>query len=117
MNMSFALLSGDAVASAETAGGMGSSYIISIIVLVFVFYHLLCVPEKKKREKREKREKRQEMLKTMKIGDVVLTTGDFYGVVVDITGEDVIVRFGGEDKGCCILMKKSAIAEVITAEK
>ncbi len=111
MNMSFALLSGDAVASAETAGGMLSSYIISIIVLVFVFYLLLCVPEKKKREKR------QEMLKTMKIGDAVLTTGDFYGVVVDITGEYVIVRFGGEDKGCCILMKKSAIAEVTTAEE
>ena len=111
MNMSFALLSGDAVASAETAGRMGSSYIISIIVLLFVFYLLLCVPEKMKRKKR------QEMLKTMKIGDVVLTTGDFYGVVVDITEEDVIVRFGGEDKGCCILMKKSAIAEVVTAEK
>ena len=111
MNMSFALLSGDAVASAETAGRMGSSYIISIIVLLFVFYLLFCVPEKMKRKKR------QEMLKTMKIGDMVLTTGDFYGVVVDIIEEDVIVRFGGEDKGCCILMKKSAIAEVVTAEK
>ncbi|MBQ8940466.1 MAG: preprotein translocase subunit YajC [Firmicutes bacterium] len=90
---------------------MLSSYIISIIVLVFVFYHLLYNPEKKKWKKR------QEMLKTMKIGDVVLTTGDFYGVVVDITGENVIVRFGGENKGCCILMKKSAIAEVTTAEE
>ncbi len=111
MNMSFALLSGDAVASAETAGGMVSSYIISIIVLVFVFYHLLCVPEKMKRKKR------QEMLKTMGIGDTVLTTGDFYGVIVDIIEDDVIVRFGGDDKDCCILMKKSAIAEVVTAEK
>jgi hypothetical protein len=38
MNMSFALLSGDAVASAETAGGMWSTYIISIIVFSVMFW-------------------------------------------------------------------------------
>ena len=107
MNMSFALLSGDAGAT----GRLGISYIISIILVISVFYILCIAPQAKKQKKR------QEMLKNMKVGDVVVTTSDFYGVLVDITDEDVIVRFGGEEKGCLIAMKKSAIAEVEKAEK
>ena len=45
------------------------------------------------------------------IGDTVVTTSGFYGVVIDITDEDCIVEFGS-NKNCRIPMKKSAIAEV-----
>ena len=47
----------------------------------------------------------------MAIGDYVLTTSGFYGVILDITEDDVIVEFGN-NKNCRITMQKKAIAQV-----
>ena len=55
------------------------------------------------------------MLSEMAVGDAVLTTSGFYGIIIDITDEDVIVEFGN-NKNCRIPMKKDAIAEVEKAE-
>ena len=44
-------------------------------------------------------------------GRLKQTTGGFYGIVIDITDEDVIVEFGS-NRSCRIPTKKSAIAEV-----
>ena len=44
-------------------------------------------------------------------GDFVLTTSGFYGVIIDITEDDVIVEFGN-NKNCRISMRKSAIEQV-----
>ena len=41
----------------------------------------------------------------------VVTTSGFYGVLIDITDDDVIVEFGS-NRNCRIPMKKAAIAEV-----
>lgn len=51
------------------------------------------------------------MLASMEVGDVVVTTSGFYGVLIDITDEDVIVEFGS-NRNCRIPMKKAAIQEV-----
>ena len=51
------------------------------------------------------------MLNDMEVGDAIVTTGGFYGVIIDITDDDVIVEFGN-NKNCRIPMKKAAIAEV-----
>ena len=51
------------------------------------------------------------MLNDMEVGDAIVTTGGFYGVIIDITDEDVIIEFGN-NKNCRIPMKKAAIAEV-----
>ncbi len=51
------------------------------------------------------------MLAALEIGDVVCTTGGFYGVLIDITDDTVIVEFGS-NKNCRIPMKKEAIAAV-----
>ena len=45
------------------------------------------------------------------IGDVVLTTSGFYGVVIDMKDDMVIVEFGS-NKNCRIPMEKSAISRV-----
>ena len=45
------------------------------------------------------------MLAELAVGDSVVTTSGFYGVVIDITDEDVIVEFGS-NKNCRIPMKK-----------
>ena len=53
----------------------------------------------------------QAMLADMAIGDTALTTSGFYGVIIDITDDDVIVEFGN-NKNCRIPMQKSAIAQI-----
>ena len=40
-----------------------------------------------------------------------MTTSGFYGVIIDITDEDVIVEFGN-NKNCRIPMQKAAITQV-----
>ena len=56
------------------------------------------------------------MLNDMEVVDAIVTTGGFYGVIIDITDEDVIVEFGN-NKNCRIPMKKAAIAEVEKASE
>jgi len=97
-------------AQAGAAGGLGLSYIISIVAMIAIFYFLLLRPQKKEQKRM------QEMLKEMEVGDVVVTTSGFYGVLIDITEDDVIVEFGS-NKNCRIPMRKSAIAQVEKAEK
>ena len=46
-----------------------------------------------------------------RVGDTVLTTSGFYGVIIDITDDDLIVEFGN-NKNCRIPMQKAAIAQV-----
>ena len=58
----------------------------------------------------------QAMLNSMEVGDSIVTTGGFYGVIIDMTEEDVIVEFGN-NKNCRIPMRKQAIAEVEKAEQ
>ena len=56
------------------------------------------------------------MLADMAVGDAVVTTGGFYGIVIDITDDDVIVEFGN-NRNCRIPMRKGAIAEVEKASE
>jgi len=51
------------------------------------------------------------MLNDMAVGDSVVTTSGFYGVLLDITDDDVIVEFGN-NKNCRIPMQKSAIVQI-----
>ena len=64
----------------------------------------------------EKRTKTGHSHADMEVGDAIVTTGGFYGVIIDITDEDVIVEFGN-NKNCRIPMKKAAIAEVEKASE
>ena len=51
------------------------------------------------------------MLSNMEVGDSVVTTSGFYGTIISMTEEDVIVEFGN-NRNCRIPMRKAAIAEV-----
>ncbi len=48
---------------------------------------------------------------SMAIGDSVLTTAGFYGVIIDMTDDTVIVEFGN-NKNCRIPMQKQAIVQI-----
>ena len=79
--------------------------IIWMVVLFGIMYFLMLRPQKKEQKRL------QAMLNDMEVGDSIVTTGGFYGVVIDMTDEDVIVEFGN-NKNCRIPMRKQAIAEV-----
>ena len=79
--------------------------IIWMVVLFGIMYFLMLRPQKKEQKRL------QAMLNDMEVGDSIVTTSGFYGVVIDMTDEDVIVEFGN-NKNCRIPMRKQAIAEV-----
>lgn len=63
------------------------------------------------RPQKKEQQRVKSMLAAMEVGDSVVTTSGFYGILIDITEEDVIVEFGN-NRNCRIPMRKSAIAEV-----
>ncbi|MDY5021967.1 MAG: preprotein translocase subunit YajC [Blautia sp.] len=95
----------------EASSGMGMGFTIIWMVVLFAIMYFLMIRPQKKEQKRL-----QAMLSAMEVGDSVVTTGGFYGVVIDMTDEDVIVEFGN-NKNCRIPMRKQAIAEVEKADQ
>ena len=87
------------------AGGSMSmvSIILVYVVIIGGMWFLLMRPQKKEQKRI------QAMLSTMEVGDTVLTTSGFYGVVVDKVDETTIIVEFGNDKHCRIPMEKSAI--------
>jgi len=63
------------------------------------------------RPQKKEQKKMTAMLSTLEIGDCILTSSGFYGVIIDITEDTVIVEFGN-NKNCRIPMRKTAITEV-----
>ena len=84
--------------------------VVYIIALILLFYFLAIKPQKKQQQEKQK------LMDTIEKGDYVLTTSGFYGVIIDMTEEDVIVEFGN-NKNCRIPMRKQAIAEVEKADQ
>ena len=99
-----ALLSAEA---ANAQGGGGSWLMLFLIygVILGAFYFFAIRPQKKKQKAQDA------MISAIEVGDSVLTTSGFYGVIIDISDEVVIVEFGS-NKNCRIPMKKEAIVEV-----
>ena len=95
----------------DQSSGMGLGFTIVWLVVLFGIMYFLMVRPQKMEQKRI-----QAMLNDMAVGDSVVTTGGFYGVIIDMTDEDVIVEFGN-NKNCRIPMRKQAIAEVEKAEQ
>ena len=96
-----------------TAAGESASIwpmmIMYIVIFGAFFYFVLYRPQKKEQKKTSA------MLAALEIGDYVLTTSGFYGTVIDITDDTVIVEFGN-NKNCRIPMQKAAITQVEKAD-
>lgn len=90
----------------NASSGMGMvGAIVWMVVLFGIMYFLMLRPQKKEQKRL------QAMLNDMEVGDSIVTTGGFYGVVIDMTDEDVIVEFGN-NKNCRIPMRREAIAQI-----
>lgn len=86
------------------------SWIIVYGLIILGFWFFLFRPQSKERKKIAG------MIANMEVGDCVLTTSGFYGIVIDITDDTVIVEFGN-NKNCRIPMDKSAISRVEKASE
>lgn len=95
----------------QQGGGGNMIFIIVVYALIIgAFYFFAIRPQKKKQKAQDA------MISSIEVGDSILTTSGFYGVIIDITDEVVIVEFGS-NKNCRIPMKKEAIVEVEKANK
>lgn len=84
--------------------------IVGYIVIFGALLYFVAIRPQKKEQK-----KQQELMNSMETGDSVLTTSGFYGVIIDITDDTVIVEFGS-NKNCRIPMQKSAIVQIEKAQ-
>ncbi|WP_036612910.1 preprotein translocase subunit YajC [Oribacterium sp. P6A1] len=80
-------------------------WVVYLVAIVAMFYFIGIRPSQKERQKQ------QELLASVAVGDTVLTTSGFYGVIIDMTDDTVIVEFGN-NKNCRIPMQKTAIAQL-----
>ncbi len=89
---------------AQTEAAAGFS-IIWIVIMLVALYFMMIRPQQKEAKRKNA------MLSELRVGDTVLTTSGFYGMVIDITDDTVIMEFGN-NKNCRIPMQKAAVAMV-----
>ena len=90
----------------EAAGTVSSLPMLISLAVLFIFMYFFMIRPQQKETKRK-----NVMLAGLAVGDTVLTTSGFYGVLIDITDDTVIAEFGS-NKNCRIPMQKDAIAVV-----
>ncbi|MCI9123685.1 MAG: preprotein translocase subunit YajC [Eubacterium sp.] len=96
------------ILAAQNAGAATGGYagMILSLVLVFVFMYFFMIRPQQKEQK-----KKNAMLAALEVGDTVLTTSGFYGTIIDISDDTVIVEFGS-NRNCRIPMQRGAISVV-----
>ena len=94
----------------ESASSFTWIMVAYILIIVGGMYFIMVRPQKKEQKRIGL------MLSELGIGDSVLTTAGFYGVIIDIADDTVIVEFGN-NKNCRIPMKKESIVQVEKAGK
>ena len=76
-------------------------WVLYIVLLGGMLYFMAIRPQKKEKQRQK------ELLESVAVGDTILTSSGFYGVIIDT----VIVEFGN-NKNCRIPMQKAAIIQV-----
>lgn len=93
--------------AAEGGAGAGSILLlVGWVVIIGLFMYFTMIRPQKKEQNRVK-----QMLSELEAGDSVLTSSGFYGVVIDVDDDTVIVEFGN-NKNCRIPMQKAAITQI-----
>ena len=85
---------------------MGTAgWVLYFVFIIGLMYFIAIRPQQKEKKKM------QELMASIAVGDNVLTSSGFYGVIIDMTDDTVIVEFGS-NKNCRIPMQKQAIVQV-----
>lgn len=99
------LLTAEDAVEAGAAAGNTIIMVIYIVIVVGVMYFIMVRPQKKEQKRVAA------MMAELAVGDAVLTSSGFYGTLIDITDDTVIVEFGN-NKNCRIPMQKTAIVQI-----
>jgi preprotein translocase subunit YajC len=79
-----------------------------IVAIFVIFYFLLIRPQQKQQQEHDA------LLKNLKTGDKVLTTGGLYGTITGFKGDDLEVQFSQTVK---LTLARSAVARVVSDVK
>jgi preprotein translocase subunit YajC len=82
--------------------------VLQFVPIFFILYFLLIRPQQKRQKDAEK------MLKNLKKGDRVLTTGGLFGTVVGLDDNKAVLRVADDVK---LEFSKSAVVQVLVEEK
>lgn len=80
--------------------------LIGYIVFFCALMYFMAIRPQQKEKKRQ-----QELLASVAVGDSVLISCGFYGVIIDMTEDTVIIEFGN-NKNCRIPVQKAVIVEI-----
>ena len=90
----------------STTGSFGS-LIVTVVLMIGIFYFFLIRPQNKKQKEMEK------MLAALKKGDKVVTIGGIHGVVSSTKEKTIILKVDDNTK---LEFNRSAIASVVNPE-
>lgn len=92
----------------STDGSVGSLIMMIAVYALFFFamWFFFFRPQSKEKKKMAA------MLSQLEIGDCVLTTSGFYGIIIDIPDDTTVIVEFGNNKNCRIPMDKQAISRV-----
>ena len=96
----------DAATATASPSGMIITMVFYILFFGVLIYFMIIRPQKKQQKKQD------ELMSSLELGDSVLTTSGFYGVVIDTVDNDVVIVEFGNNKNCRIPMRKTSIIEV-----
>jgi preprotein translocase subunit YajC len=88
--------------------------LLPFILIFVIFYFLLIRPQQ--RRQRQAQLEREAMLRALKPGDKVVTTGGFYGTIIAVREKDDTVQLRIA-QSVSVEAERSAIARLQTSEK
>ena len=93
--------------TSQGQGGLGGIFWIFYIGLMLAMVYFMIIKPSKKQKKAQ-----EDLRKSMEPGDSIMTTGGFYGTILDIAEDGTVIVEFGNNKNCRIPMHPNAIAEV-----
>ncbi|HTT68137.1 MAG TPA: preprotein translocase subunit YajC [Gemmatimonadales bacterium] len=90
------------VGSGQQSGGTISVFVLQIAAFIAIFYFILIRPQ------RQQQKRHEELLKQIKRGDEVVTSGGMVGEVVHVKDDRVTIK-SGEAK---VVVERRAIAKI-----
>jgi preprotein translocase subunit YajC len=93
----------------QLPGGSGFSFLITMGLMVGVFYFLVIMPQSRRQKKW------QAMLESIKTGDKVTTTGGLRGTVVALKEDSIHLRVPPDNLR--LEVTKASVAQLTTADE
>jgi len=101
-----------AMATPQAQGGAQPNQFLAflpIVVMFAIFYFLLIRPQQKKQSEHDK------MLKEIKKGDKVVTSGGMIGTVIGVKEKEIVIKVG--DDGVKLEFIRSSVSQIVQENK